>query len=216
MYSRTVRAALSCACVPGRLGIQDDLPGEERMIENQLIVPFSRLLRRSRKRAAKQRPEPLSRCSGIAQRYDPNPMDDEKALTAAIVELAGQFGRYGYRRITALLRHRGWHVNHKRVERICRREGLKVPARQPKRGRLWLNDGTGVRLLTVMDEYSRECLVLRAADVIEVLSELLVFRGVPDHIRSDNGPEFTARAVRESGLGGWESGRSTSRVSTGS
>ena len=143
--------------------------------------------------------------------------------------MAGRFGRYGYRRVTALLRHRGWHVNHKRVERIWRREGLKVPARQPKRGRLWLNDGScvrlrpewkdhvwaydfvqirthdgrGVRLLTIMDEYSRECLAIRAgrsmrsADVIEVLAELMMTRGVPDHIRSDNGPEFTAGAVRE-------------------
>ena len=163
------------------------------------------------------------------QRYKPSPADDEKALTEEIVELAGQFGRYGYRRITALLRHRGWHVNHKRVERIWRREGLKVPAKQPKRGRLWFNDGscvrlrsawkdhvwaydfvylrlhdgTGVRLLTVIDEYSRACLALRAArrirsaDVIEALAELMVTRGVPDHIRSDNGPEFTARSVRE-------------------
>ena len=137
------------------------------------------------------------------QRYEPSPVEDEKALTAEIVALAGQFGRYGYRRITALLRHRGWHVNHKRMERIWRREGLKVPVKQPKRGRLWFNDGAGVRLLTVIDEYSRECLAIRAArsirsaDVIEVLAELMVLRGVPDHILSDNGPEFTARAVRE-------------------
>ena len=80
------------------------------------------------------------------QRYEPSPADDEKALTEEIVELVSQFGRYGYRRITALLRHRGWHVNHKRVERIWRREGLKVPAKQPRRGRLWLNDGSCVRL----------------------------------------------------------------------
>ena len=163
------------------------------------------------------------------QRYEPIPAVDERALTDEIVELAGRFGRYGYRRVTALLRHRGWHVNHKRVERIWRREGLKVPARQPKRGRLWLNDGScvrlrpewkdhvwaydfvqirthdgrGVRLLTIMDAYSRECLAIRAgrgmrsADVIEVLAELMMTRGVPDHIRSDNGPEFTAGAVRE-------------------
>ena len=156
-------------------------------------------------------------------------MEDEKALTGDIVELASRFGRYGYRRITALLKHRGWDVNHKRVERIWRREGLKVPAKQAKRGRLWLNDGSCVRLrpewkdhvwaydfvqvrlhdgrvvrlLTVMDEYTRECLAIRAArsirsaDVIETLSELMMIRGVPDHIRSDNGPEFTARAVRE-------------------
>ncbi len=82
------------------------------------------------------------------QRYKPAPAEDEKALTEEIVELASQFGRYGYRRITAFLRQRGRHVNHKRVERIRRREGLKVPAKQPKRGRLWLNDGSCVRLRT--------------------------------------------------------------------
>ena len=72
--------------------------------------------------------------------------DDEAALTADIVALAIQYGRYGYRRITAMLRSAGWTVNLKRVERIWRREGLKVPARQPKRSRLWLNDGSCVRL----------------------------------------------------------------------
>ena len=70
----------------------------------------------------------------------------EAGLTAAIVRLASAYGRYGYRRITALLRGEGWHVNHKRVERIWRREGLKVPAKQPKRGRLWINDGSCIRL----------------------------------------------------------------------
>ena len=154
---------------------------------------------------------------------------DEELLTGEIVELASRFGRYGYRRITALLRMDGWDVNHKRVERIWRREGLKVPAKQPKRGRLWRGDGScvrlrpewkdhvwaydfvlvrthdgrGVRLLSVMDEYTRECLAIQAArsirspDVIETLAQLMLTRGVPDHIRSDNGPEFTARAVRE-------------------
>jgi len=157
------------------------------------------------------------------------PAEDEQVLTDEIVELASRFGRYGYRRITALLRHRGWDVNHKRVERIWRREGLKVPSKQPKRARLWLNDGScvrlrperpnhvwaydfvlvrtqdgrAVRLLTVIDEYTRECLSIRAdrhirsSDVIETLTEMMVTRGVPDHIRSDNGPEFTARAIRE-------------------
>ena len=70
--------------------------------------------------------------------------DDEGALTRAIVDLASEYGRYGYRRITALLRQQGWHVNHKRVGRIWRRDGLKVPHKQPKRGRLWLNDGSCV------------------------------------------------------------------------
>ena len=162
-------------------------------------------------------------------RYESIPVEDEQGLTEEIVELASRYGRYGYRRITALLRMGGWDVNHKRVERIWRREGLKVPAKQHKRGRLWLNDGScvrlrpqrpnhvwaydfvlvrthdgrGVRLLTVMDEYTRECLAIRAdrhirsCDVIETLAELMMIRGVPDHIRSDNGPEFTARAVRE-------------------
>ena len=166
-------------------------------------------------------------------RYEPIPVEDEQGLTEEIVELASRYGRYGYRRITALLRMDGWDVNHKRVERIWRREGLKVPAKQPKRGRLWLNDGScvrlrpqgpnhvwaydfvlvrthdgrGVRLLTVMDEYTRECLAIRAdrhirsCDIIETLAELMMISGVPDHIRSDNGPEFTARAVR-----GWLGG----------
>ena len=80
------------------------------------------------------------------QRQAPRAADDEVALRESIVDLARQYGRYGYRRITALLRAEGWSCNHKRVERIWRREGLKVPARQPKRGRLWLNDGSCVRL----------------------------------------------------------------------
>ena len=155
--------------------------------------------------------------------------NDEKALTAAIIDLAATYGRYGYRRITALLRAQGWHVNHKRVARIWRREGLKVPVKQPKRGRLWLNDGSCIRLrpqhrnhvwaydfvqdrthdgkrirmLTVIDEYSRECLAietqrgLRSQDVLDVVAELMLKHGVPDHIRSDNGPEFIAKALRE-------------------
>ena len=80
------------------------------------------------------------------QRKVPGAADDEAALTESITDLARRYGRYGYRRITALLRAEGWRCNHKRVERIWRREGLKVPARQPKRSRLWLNDGSCVRL----------------------------------------------------------------------
>ena len=79
------------------------------------------------------------------QRHHGRPPDDEAALTAAIVRLASMYGRYGYRRVTALLRQEGWRVNHKRVERIWRREGLKVPKKQPRRGRLWLADGSCVR-----------------------------------------------------------------------
>ncbi len=83
------------------------------------------------------------------QRRVPIRPDDEVQLTADIVELATTYGRYGYERITHLLRHAGWAVNRKRVYRIWRREGLKVPQRQPKRGRLWLNDGSCVRLRAV-------------------------------------------------------------------
>ena len=163
------------------------------------------------------------------QRKMATPRDDEAALTADIIALAVQYGRYGYRRITAMLWRQGWSVNVKRVERIWRREGLKVPARQPKRGRLWLNDGSCIRLrpehanhvwsydfvedrtyngrkyrmLNVIDEFSRECIAikldrkLRSTDVIDVLSDLFILRGVPGHIRSDNGPEFIAKAVRQ-------------------
>jgi transposase InsO family protein len=162
------------------------------------------------------------------QRHEVIVRDDEDALTKEIVELASSYGRYGYRRVTAMLRHSGWRVNHKRVERIWRREGLKVPKRQPKRGRLWLNDGSCVRLrpehkdhvwaydfvtgrthegrafkmLTIVDEFTRECLAidvarnLKSDDLLERLCWLMTTRGVPKHVRSDNGPEFTAKAVR--------------------
>jgi len=154
--------------------------------------------------------------------------DDEDALTGRILQLAGCYGRYGYRRVTALLKREGWRINHKRVERIWRIEGLKVPNKQPKRGRLWLNDGScvrlrpehknhvwsydfihdrtrdgrGIRIMTVIDEYTRECLALKVKrnlksnDVLEVLDDLFIREGVPEHIRSDNGSEFTAVAVR--------------------
>jgi len=164
------------------------------------------------------------------QRRIPCGREDEDRLTADIVELARQYGRYGYRKIAELLRARGgWAVNDKRVERIWRREGLKVPAKQPKRGRLWLADGSCVRLraerpnhvwsydfiedrthderkfrmLNVIDEFTHECLAIRidrrlkAVDVIDTLSDLFILRGVPAHIRSDNGPEFIAKAVRD-------------------
>ena len=163
------------------------------------------------------------------QRKAPRGRADEEALTADIIALASQYGRYGYRRITALLRNAGWAVNVKRVERIWRREGLKVPQKQPKKARLWLNDGSCIRLrperlnhvwsydfvearthdgrkfrmLNLIDEFTRECLAIRVSrklnstDVIDVLSDLFILRGVPGHIRSDNGPEFIAKAVRD-------------------
>ncbi|NIV26486.1 MAG: IS3 family transposase [Gammaproteobacteria bacterium] len=163
------------------------------------------------------------------QRYPKVVPGDEELLRSKVVELASEYGRYGYRRVTALLRNQGWIVNHKRVERIWREEGLKVPLKQPKRGRLWLNDGSIVRLrpefpkhvwsydfmqdrthngvpfriLNVIDEYTRECLAVKVArrlthqDVLEVLTDLFLERGVPVHIRSDNGSEFTAKRLRD-------------------
>ncbi|HXR90255.1 MAG TPA: IS3 family transposase [Steroidobacteraceae bacterium] len=163
------------------------------------------------------------------QRKIPRGRADEERLTADTIALARQYGRYGYRKIAGLLEQAGWVVNDKRVERIWRREGLKVPHKQPKRGRLWLADGSCIRLrpehrnhvwsydfvedrthdgrkyrmLNVIDEFTHECLAIRVArklkaiDVIDVLSDLFILRGVPGHIRSDNGPEFVAKAVQQ-------------------
>ena len=163
------------------------------------------------------------------QRKTPRGRQDEDALTRDIVRLAERYGRYGYRRITALLNTSGWAVNVKRVYRIWRREGLKVPIKQPKRGRLWLNDGSCVRLrperpnhvwsydfvqdrthdgkvyrmLCVIDEFTRECLAIRverklnARVVLDVLADLFLEHGPPEHIRSDNGPEFIETALRD-------------------
>jgi putative transposase len=164
------------------------------------------------------------------QRRAPDGRDDEEQLTEDIVTLARRYGRYGYRKIAELLRSQsGWIVNDKRVERIWRREGLKVPHKQPKKGRLWLNDGSCIRLraerpnhvwsydfvedrthdgrkyrmLNVIDEFTHEALAIRSdrklnsTDVIDVLTDLFILRGTPEHVRSDNGPEFIARAVQE-------------------
>ena len=163
------------------------------------------------------------------QRYVPRPSPDEPALIARSVALATRFGRYGYRRITARLRQEGWRVNPKRVERLWRQEGLRVPGKHPKRGRLWLAagslvrrraerpshvwsyafvfdrtaDGRPVRILAIVDEYTRECLRLDVArrlrrdDVLARLAQLFVERGPPTFLRSANGPEFTATAVRD-------------------
>jgi putative transposase len=163
------------------------------------------------------------------QRKLPRGREDEDRLMADLIELTRQYGRYGYRKIAALLRDAGWQVNDKRVERLWRREGLKVPRKQPKRGRLWLTDGSCIRLraeypnhvwsydfvedrshegrklrlLNIIDEFTHECLAIRVArklksiDVIDALSDLFIMRGVPQHIRSDNGPEFIAKAVQD-------------------
>ena len=161
-------------------------------------------------------------------RYVPQPRDDEDALTATILRFAGQYGRYGYRRVHALLRSEGWEVSHGRVMRLWQREGLKVPQKQPKRGRLWLNDGSCIRLrperrnhawswdfvfdrthdgrpiklMVVVDEYTRECLAvhvarrIRGRDALDVFADLMETHGIPEHIRSDNGPEMVAKKPR--------------------
>jgi transposase InsO family protein len=163
------------------------------------------------------------------QRYQPTQCEDEDRLTQSILALASKYGRFGYRRITALLQVAGWQVGKDRVQRIWRREGLKVPARQKPRGRLWLNDGScirlrpqhrnhvwsydfvdaqthdgrSVRLLVMIDEFTRECLAIRvarrlnSAHVIEVLGDCMLAHGVPEHVRSDNGAEMTARRVKQ-------------------
>lgn len=162
-------------------------------------------------------------------RYRSHRKPDESALHLAIIELARKYASYGYRMIAAMLRERGWRVNHKRVERIWREEGLKVPQKQRKRRHLWLNDGSCVRLraayrnhvwsydfvldrtmdgrtfrmLTVIDEYTRECLAikvdrrLKSEDVIECLMYLFQRNGLPQYIRSDNGSEFTTARVQD-------------------
>lgn len=167
--------------------------------------------------------------SRSTQRQNCEKSDDEERLTRRITEFARDYGRYGYRRITALLRYERWRVNHKRVERIWRQEGLKVPTRQLKRKRLWLNDGScvrhrpshrnhvwsydfvatrshderAIRILTIIDEFTRECLAMevgrsiRSDDVLTVLSDPFLLRGTLEFIRSDNGSECTAKVIRD-------------------
>jgi transposase InsO family protein len=163
------------------------------------------------------------------QRYRPTQRNDEDALTRAIIALASPYGRYGYRRITIKLKQAGWQVGKDGVERIWRREGLKVPQKQKPRGRLWLNDGScvrlrpehrnhvwaydfvsafthdgrTVRLLNLIDECTRECLAIHvgrrinSSQVIEVLAEAMIEHGIPEYIRSDNGPELVVKDLRK-------------------
>ena len=161
------------------------------------------------------------------QRYTGHPPEDESKLVARMLELVRQRPRFGYRRIAALLRAEGWSVNVKRVYRLWRREGLKVPRKIRKRRGLgtsgnachvrraehrdhvWTWDfvfdrttsGTTLKWLSIVDEYTRECLALKVGrsitseDVIDTLAELFAMRGVPRCVRSDNGPEFVAQAI---------------------
>jgi len=162
------------------------------------------------------------------QRYKPKSRDDEGQLIQAMLTLVKQHPRYGYRRVWALLRADGWSVNVKRVHRLWKKNGLKVPVKQRKKRRLGTSDnsctrqsaehknhvwawdfiydrtsnGRSIKWLSIIDEYTRECLALEversmtAGDVLNILGELTGIRGVPGHIRSDNGPEFIAQAIR--------------------
>lgn len=163
------------------------------------------------------------------QRYQPQVREDESRLVKRIHELVGKRPRFGYRRIAALLKREGWRVNLKRVYRLWRREGLKVPKKTRKKRRLgssangcvrrraerknhvWALDfifdrtasGSSLKWLSIVDEYTRQCLTLKVSrsltseDVIDTLAELFAMYGVPEHLRSDNGPEFIARALRD-------------------
>ena len=163
------------------------------------------------------------------QRYQLTRLDKDKALTAEIKRLAKKHKRYGYRMITAKLKQQGWAANHKRVQRIWQKEGLQVHYRPKfkKAGgsgdnscsvkkaeyinHVWTYDfmsdqtwdGRRLKLLTVLDEFTRESLAIevgrsiRAEDVIAVLEYLFMVRGVPGYIRSDNGPEFIADAIKK-------------------
>ena len=163
------------------------------------------------------------------QREEPKVSEHEQRLVKDMRKHAAEQPRYGYRRVHALLREAGWAVNHKQVHRLWREEGLKVPSRQHKKARLgcsengilrkkaeypnhvWTydfvmdttQDGRKLKMLTVVDEFTRECLAIPVArrldsrDVIRTLAQLAAERGMPAYIRSDNGSEFIAHAVRE-------------------
>ena len=173
-------------------------------------------------------------CRAISQlrsgyRYRPQQDPSQERLRARIIALAKEYGRYGYRTVTDLMRQEGWDVGKDRVYTIWRQEGLQVPQKQPKRARLWLangscvrqrperpnhvwsydfvadrtHDGRPFRILNILDEYTRECLAsvvarrIRSQDVLLILADLFLSRGIPTHIRSDNGPEFIARKLRQ-------------------
>jgi len=165
----------------------------------------------------------------MTQHYKIKQPDKDKALTTEIKKLAKKYKRYGYRMITAKLRQAGWNINHKRVQRIWQKEGLQMPYRHKfkkskgcsenscaikKAGHpdhVWTydfmsdqtEDGRILKLLTILDEFTRESLAIevsrsiRARDVIAVLEYLFLIRGLPQFIRSDNGPEFIADAIRK-------------------
>ena len=195
-------------------------PARKREAVGKLLDQFAT----SERRACRVLGQPRA-----SQRRRPRPRADEARLVERMLELVRLHPRYGYRFITGKLRQEGWHVNAKRIYRLWRREGLKVPKKKRKRRRLGTSDhachrrraefkndvwcwdfifdrtenGTALKWLSIVDEYTRECLALKvdrsitSEDVIDTLAELFAMRGVPRHIRSDNGPEFIAHAIRQ-------------------
>ena len=177
----------------------------------------------SERRACRTLGQPLS-----TQRYEAKTKGDEPPLLKRIFELVGLFPRFGYRRITELLRGEGWQVNAKRIYRLWRQEGLKVPKKTNKKRRLgtsaggitrrsaefknhvWSVDfifdrtsnGRPLKILVLIDEFTRECLALEAHrkftsdQFVELIGRIILTRGVPKYIRSDNGPEFISKRVR--------------------
>ena len=174
----------------------------------------------------------LCRVLGLNRRtakYIPQKVKSEGLLVSKIIELACNYGRFGYRRVHALLKKQEIFISFHKMKRIWREQGLKVPQKQRKRRRLWLNDGSCIRLrpeypnqvwsydfvedrlsngtrlrwLNIIDEYSRKCIFSsprkswKHMDIIETLSGLFLFHGTPEYLRSDNGSNFTANALRE-------------------
>ena len=195
-------------------------PSRKRMVTAKLQEKYEV----SQRRACRVIGQPRS-----SQRYQSTPRDDESALVKRMLEVAGQRPRFGYRRVAWQLREENWQASDTRVYRLWRREGLKVPQKKRKRKRLgssangcvrrraehkdhvWCWDfafdrtasGSLLKWLTIVDEYTRECLALKvdrnitSEDVMDTLAELFAMRGVPSCIRSDNGPELTAKQLKE-------------------
>jgi putative transposase len=191
------------------------------------VIHIQKTFKLSERRACRAINQPRS-----TQRYVGQRAGIDRALSCRMSELSRKNPRYGYRRVWALLRREGWEVNNKRVLRLWREQGLKVPKRkQHKKSRRLLGgsengcsrrraeypnhvwsydfamdsteDGQRLKVMPVVDEYTRECLSLegersiKASGVIDTLRRLFLERGEPDYIRSDNGPEFIAEAIKE-------------------
>ena len=219
---------LACAVAEHRereaAAVDDRLITREVPFEREAVVHVKKELGYSERRICK-----VIQVHRSSFRYQPVDDEFQKRLNARVISVASEFGRYGYRKVTGLLNMEGWDVGFDRVYSIWRKEGLKVPHKQQKRARLWdqehscirlrpeykdhvwsydfvseqTHDGRKIKILNVVDEFSRECLLclvarrIRSQDVIFALADLFLKRGLPKHIRSDNGPEFIATKLRK-------------------